>query len=95
MFEVGRGALSRATRDGGAGVEVCPRCGTREGLYGYDPERQPLLTDWPLSPELLAGEELRLISWFQQAHMSVGTITPQRAERMLDEKGGGEADDGD
>jgi hypothetical protein len=89
LFEVGKGALSRTTRDGGAEIEVCPRCGTREGLYGYDPAKQPPITDWPLSPDVLGEEERRLIAQFQQSEIVVATITPGDAARFLDERDDG------
>jgi hypothetical protein len=83
MFEVGRGALSRTTRDEGADVKVCPRCGERETLYGYDPIKAPPLTDWPLSAKRLADEEFNLISGDQRSNMMVAAITPEDAQRML------------
>src|SRR5438309_1621474 len=46
VFEVGRGAVSRTTRDYGADVETCGRCGSREATYGYDGAGLPPLTDW-------------------------------------------------
>ena len=84
MFEVGRGGLSRTTRDDGPPVEVCSRCEARESLYGYDPADQIPLTEWPLSPEQLANEELELIRMMQASSMGVGTITPETANELLD-----------
>jgi hypothetical protein len=72
MFEVGRGALSRTTRDeDGADVEVCSRCGARESLYGYDEANQVPLTEWPLSVDRLVEEERALIARSQAAEMGV------------------------
>lgn len=86
MFEAGTGTLSRLTRDEGAPVEVCPRCDSRESVYGYDPRRHPPMTEWPLSPETLANEERALITAFQKAKMEVRYITPEDARRMLDDQ---------
>ena len=61
IFEVGRGASSRAIRDAGVVVEICPRCGERESLYGYDLAAQAPLTSWPLSVEHLVEEERILL----------------------------------
>lgn len=47
------GALSRATRDGGPEVIVCPDCcGEREALAGVVP-----MGEWPLSIDALLAED--------------------------------------
>jgi hypothetical protein len=92
MFEVGRGALCRTTRDeDGAGVEVCSRCGSRESVYGYNPAAQPPLTEWPLSIEQLVEEEWVLLTRLQKSKMAVMKITPDDAKRWLDEPEEGDA----
>src|SRR4051812_49518500 len=88
VFEAGRGALSRTTRDEGAEIEVCSRCGVRESLYGYDPAAQPPFTEWPLPPEELADEELKLIASEQRSEIRVMTMTPDDARKMLGESEG-------
>jgi hypothetical protein len=55
-------AASRVTRDGGADVMICSRCGERESLYGRDPARQIPLSDWPVSIDRLVEEERHLIT---------------------------------
>ena len=54
------GALSRTTRDEGAAVTICDRCGERESLYGRRPDQIPFV-DWPVSIERLLAEEEALI----------------------------------
>jgi uncharacterized protein YlaI len=51
------GALSRTTRDDGAEILVCSECGSREALYGREPEEQPHFTEWPLSRERIEKED--------------------------------------
>jgi hypothetical protein len=85
IFEIGKGALSRTARDGGAPIEICPRCGTREGLYGHDAAKQPPFSKWPLSPETLADEERRLIAQFQRGEMFFAKVSPEDAAQILDQ----------
>ncbi len=49
-------ALSRTTRDDGAEILVCTRCGERESLYGYDAADQIPFTEWPVAVEILVRE---------------------------------------
>ena len=76
--------LSRTTRDEGARVEVCPRCGDREALYGYNPVNQVPLTDWPLSIVTLVQEERHLLTRYRNTRLSLMTITPGEARDILD-----------
>ncbi len=49
-------ALSRTTRDGGAPIYICPRCGELEAIaQSYD--RLIPFTEWPLTLERLIEEE--------------------------------------
>jgi uncharacterized C2H2 Zn-finger protein len=61
------GALSRVARDDGAEVLVCPRCGDREALYGYDPAQQIPLAEWLVSVERLLAEERALIEQWRRS----------------------------
>ena len=63
------GALSRTTRDAGAPVTVCDRCGQREGLYGRDVEAQIPLSEWPVPIETLLREEEALIRRFRESEL--------------------------
>ena len=45
----GGACLSRTTRDEGAGIMVCNRCGARESLYGYDSANQMPFAAWPMT----------------------------------------------
>jgi hypothetical protein len=56
------GALSRATRDGGAGVTVCPECGEREALSGVVP-----IDEWPLSIDALLAEDRVRYEWHRES----------------------------
>jgi hypothetical protein len=58
-------AVSRVTRDDGADVMICNRCGEREGLYG-EPENQIPLTAWPVPIDRLVDEERALITMFRE-----------------------------
>ena len=71
------GALSRTTRDTGAPVYVCDRCGQREGLYGRGDAQIPL-SDWPVPVETLLREEEALIRMFRDSEivmLRAGDIT--------------------
>lgn len=67
----GVGALSRVTRDGGAEVLICDRCGQREGLYGREPAEQIPLDDWPVPVETLVAEEALLIRMFRESPLAM------------------------
>jgi hypothetical protein len=88
VFEVGRGAVSRVTRDDGAEVEICPRCGEREALREAElpgAGAWPPLVDWPLSIEDLLDEERALLELRRRSKLDVVTIDPETADRMLRE----------
>jgi hypothetical protein len=59
------------------GVADVPRCGEREGLYGYDPAGQAPLADWPVSVDQLVAEERALIE-----RMRSGTFEMMRADEI-------------
>lgn len=65
----GNGALSRVTRDDGAPVTVCDRCGQREGLYGGAAD-QIQLAGWPVPVDRLLAEERCLIDLFRGAELA-------------------------
>lgn len=65
------GALSRVTRDGGAEIIICDRCGQREGLYGRDPANQIPITDWPVAVATLLEEEEHLIRSFRASEIAM------------------------
>lgn len=71
VIREGFGALSRVTRDEGAPVMVCDRCGERESLYGRDPAGQIPMTDWPVPVETLVTEEHVLITRFRESEFAV------------------------
>lgn len=75
MFAAGGGTWSRTSSEQ-APVEICPRCGLRETLYGRDSSAQPAQAEWPLPPEQLAQEERLLIAAFQAGEMTPPAIPP-------------------
>ena len=75
-------ALSRATRDEGAEVDVCSPCGEREALRQERGQVIPL-TDWPLSLEALAEEDAMCRKMIRSSTLSFMTITPDDARDML------------
>jgi hypothetical protein len=78
-FRVGFGAESRVTRDGGATVEICSRCGERESLYGRNPLEQIPLADWPVPISQLLEEERALITMKREGEfrmLSAEDISP-------------------
>jgi hypothetical protein len=82
-------ALSRTTRDDGADIYVCLRCGAREAYMEMRGELVPF-TEWPLSVEQLVAEERIALTFEQAASIELMTITPDDAREMLGEE---EADD--
>jgi hypothetical protein len=76
------GALSRTTRDDGAGITVCGHCGTLEAVAEEAGQLAPF-TDWPLSPEQLAAEERAWYAMAQKSDLYIARIDPDDARRML------------
>lgn len=70
-FHTEHGALSRTTRDEGAPVEVCPRCGEREALYGRDPADQVPFVEWPVSLGRLVEEERALLTFKREGQFTM------------------------
>lgn len=78
------GALSRTTRDEGAEILVCNRCGTREAhMEGVG--RLAPITEWPLSVDALLDEERVVLTFDQNADITFETITPDDAADLLGE----------
>jgi hypothetical protein len=72
----GVGALSRTTRDDGAAIMICARCGERESLYGRDPANQVRYTEWPVHIDRLVEEERQLITFFRNSELTMMEINP-------------------
>jgi hypothetical protein len=79
-----RGALSRATRDDGAPIEICSRCGEREAIREADGADYISVTDWPLSVDDLVAEERALITSARSSEISLENISPEQAEAILE-----------
>jgi hypothetical protein len=82
----GIGAVSRTTRDDGAEITVCPRCGEREAMSGDDPAGQVPFTAWPVEVEQLLWEEEALIRFYRASSIERLEISPDEAQRMLDDE---------
>ena len=80
----GVGALSRATRDDGPGITVCPRCGEREAHRQHATGEVIPFTEWPVSVDDLLDEERAVIEFGRSARWALAWITPDDARRLLD-----------
>jgi hypothetical protein len=69
-------ACSRVTRDEGADVYICARCGERESLAG----RAVPLVDWPISVDDLVAEERGLIERFRSSEIALIPVDELRNE---------------
>jgi hypothetical protein len=83
IFEVGRGALSRAARGEGAEVEVCSRCGSREAQREADTGGVLALSAWPVSLEALLEEERMLITFHRKGDMRAMPLASEDAKDMV------------
>lgn len=84
------GALSRATRDEGAEVLVCPRCGSREAMRDMHGWPRVPLTEWPVTIDELLREERALLEHERRSEIVIVEVTPEQAEEWL-ENGGDDA----
>jgi hypothetical protein len=83
------GALSRAARDEGAEVIICPECAQREAILRYVGQDPPNLTEWPLSIDQLLAEDRVRYTLSQHASMSTMRIGPDEARGLLEADGEG------
>ncbi len=77
-------ALSRTTRDEGAAVMICTRCGERESLHGRDPAQHVPLVDWPVPVEDLVEEERLLLTRERMSRLALIAL-----DELTDEEEGG------
>jgi hypothetical protein len=62
-------ARSRATRDEGADIFVCSRCGEREERRESQLGQLISFADWPLAVDALLEEERLLIEWYRSVEL--------------------------
>jgi hypothetical protein len=78
--------LSRTTRDGGARVMVCDRCGGKEADYLFAGQPLVPMTEWPLDDDRFAAEELWRRALKRRVHIAQAPLDDLHLPDEIDDE---------